>query len=176
MAEMSWGDRVLGANRVVEQGGVKCAASLASQHPGGRDHLAHHLEDALGPRRAPQPGPSVGEDRGVEALIIQGQAASDLPTDAITKCTARVSVGESFEGLQHHDRRDHVGEHRRPTALGGEQALEELVREQLEAMVGQEGLHAPFPHQLTTERCRVQQHTIRVGSTLHLLIVAKRTM
>ena len=145
------GDRVLGGNRVVEQGGVKCAASLPPQHPGRRDHLAHRLEDALGPRRAAQPGPPVGEDGRVEALVIQGKATGHLPADAITKCTAGVSVGESFEGLQHHHRGDYIGRHRGPTTVGRKQILEKLVREKFVSMVGQKGLDTTFPDQLTTE-------------------------
>jgi len=75
------GDRVLGGDRVLQDGGVQHPPTPPSEHPGRLDHLADGVEAPPRPPRGPQPRPPVHQHRGVEALIIQAQPAGDLPGD-----------------------------------------------------------------------------------------------
>jgi hypothetical protein len=77
----------------------------------------------------------------VEALVVQAQPTGDLPGDVAPQRADGLPVAQALQGLQHHHRGDHLGGHRRmPTALTG-QVGEQLGREQLLAVVGEEGMH-----------------------------------
>ena len=152
------GHGVLGGDRVIEQRRVQRPAGLARQHPGRGDDLAHRLEDPLGPVAATQPRPPIGQHRVVEARRSSiAQPGRHLPADPIAQRPRRLTIRQALERLQHHHRRDHISRDRRPTPTRGEQVGEQLVREQLAAMISQERLDAALRHQLAAQRRRVQQ-------------------
>jgi hypothetical protein len=168
------GDGVLGRDGVVEQRRVERPTGLALEDSGRLDHRSHRLEDPFGPARVAQPRTPVGEDRVVEALLIEGETAGHLPADSVGQRPSGVAVRESLEGLEDHDRGDRVRRDRWSSALGEEQVLEHLVGEQLVAVVSQERFDAPLGHELSTERRRVEQFTIEFAESLHTSILDDR--
>ena len=87
------GDGVLGGHGVVQESGVEGPAGLALQDAGGVDDRAHGVEDPLGVLGRPQSSPPVGEDRVVEALVVEGQPTGHLPANAVTQRPGRVAIG-----------------------------------------------------------------------------------
>jgi ATP-dependent protease HslVU (ClpYQ) ATPase subunit len=93
----------------------------------------------------------------MEALVGQGQPTGDLPSDVLTKLRGRLPVRQPLQRLQHHDRGHLIGRDRRPTPTRREQVGEQLVREQILAMVGQKGIYRALGDQVAAQRRRVQQ-------------------
>jgi hypothetical protein len=87
---------------------------------------------------------------GVEPLFVEGEAAGHLPADAVGEGPGGVAVGQSLQGLEHHDRGHDVGRDRGAASARREQVGEQLVGEQLLAVVGQECLDASFWDELAT--------------------------
>jgi hypothetical protein len=113
------GDGVLGGDRILQDGGVQ-HPTPTGKHPGGLHHLADRLEDPPRTIRGPQARPPVHQHRGMEALIIKAQPAGDLPGDITPQRRDRLPVRQALQRLQHHDRGDHLGGHRRmPTTVTG---------------------------------------------------------
>jgi len=65
------------------------------------------------------------------------------------------------------DRGHHVGRHRGPTPVGGEQVREQLVGEHRPPVLGQERVYRALPEQVPAQRRRVQQRPVRARGTLH---------
>ncbi len=103
----------------------------------------------------------------MEPGVVQGQPAGHLPADAVGEGPGGVAIGQTLQGLEHHDRGHDVGRDRRTAAARGEQVFEHLVGEQLLAVVRQEGLDTSFGHELTTQRGSVEQLTVGFASSLH---------
>ena len=170
------GDGVLGRDRVVEQRRIERPASLAREDPPWpRSPRAPPRRSARDEQSGAASSAPVGEDRVVEALIVEGQTAGHLPADPVGQRPCGVAVRESLEGLEDHDRGNGVGRDRGSPALGEEQVLEHLVGEQLVAMVRQERLDAPLGHELSAERRRVEQFTIEFAEPLHVSILDGRS-
>ena len=168
------GDRVLAGHGVVEHGRVQGPPLAGSQHSGGTDHLAHRLEDALGTIRPPQPVAPERQHRRVEAGVVQSQPGRHLPGDAGPQLLDGISIGEPFQGLQHHNRGHHVGRHRRPTRARREEVSEQLVGKQFAAVVGQEPRHRVRGDQMAAERGRVKEVSVGIAGTLHPSIDSHR--
>lgn len=168
------GHGVLGGHGVIEQGGVQGPAPAPGQHAGGLDDLGHRLADALGPGAAVQAGAPVGEDGEVDPGMIQRQAGGHLPADVAAQGVGGLAVGVAFELLEHHGRGHDLGGHRRSARPRWEQIGEGLVGEQLRPVVGQEGMHRTFGHQLATECASVEQLGIGIAPALHSLGMKKR--
>lgn len=66
-------DGVLANDGVVEDGGVECSTGPPGQGPALVDHLAHHLEDALGPLAGPQLVAPQREHGRVKAPVVGGR-------------------------------------------------------------------------------------------------------
>jgi hypothetical protein len=80
----------------------------------------------------------------VEPLVVQPQPAGHLPGDVAPQRADGLPIAQALQRLQHQHRGDHLGGHRRmPAALAG-QVGEQLRREQLVAVVGEEGVHRPL--------------------------------
>jgi hypothetical protein len=91
----------------------------------------------------------------VESLVIQPQPAGDLPGNITPQRTDRLAVRQALQRLQHHHRGDHLGGHRRvPATLAGDIG-KQLRREQLVAVVGEEGVHRPVGDQMAAPGRRV---------------------
>jgi hypothetical protein len=103
----------------------------------------------------------------VEGLVPDTQAAGDFPGDVGLELAAGLPVGQPFQSLQHHDRGDHVGRHRGPAPIGGEQIGEHVIREQLLAVLGQEGVHRTLLDEMAAERGGIDELAVRPGRTLH---------
>ncbi|MDQ4142447.1 MAG: hypothetical protein M3198_01680 [Actinomycetota bacterium] len=103
----------------------------------------------------------------MERLLGQGQAGRRLPRDVGLQPPCRLSVREPLEGLKHHDRRHHVGRHRRPTAAAREQVGEHLVGERGSTVFGQECVHRALAEQVLAERSRVQELAVGLRGSLH---------
>jgi hypothetical protein len=117
----------------------------------------HRLEDPLRPVRGPKPAAPQGQHRGMKALVGQGQPAGNLPSDVLPKLRARLPIRQPLQRLQHHDRGHLIGRDRRPTTTRREQVSEQLVREQLLAVIGQEGKYRARIDQVAAHGGRVQQ-------------------
>jgi len=152
-------DRVLGGDRVLQEGGVQHPPAPPLEHPGRLDHLADGVKDPPRPLRGPQARPPVHQHRGVEALVIQAQPAGDLPGDVAPQRADGLPVAETLQGLQHHHRGDHLGGYRGVAAALSGDVREQLGRKQLLAVVGQEGVHRPLGDQV-----------IAPGGRVHLLV------
>ena len=161
------GDRVLGGHGIIQQCRIERSAGLSLQHPGGIDDRAHGIEDPLGTFGLSQPGAPVGEDREVEPLVVEGQPTGHLPADPVPKGPGRVPIGESFEGLEDHDRGHHVGGDGRSTTTRREQVLEHLVGEQIMAVISQERLDTSVWDKLATQCRSVEQLRVGFASSLH---------
>ena len=161
------GHGVLGGNGVVEQRRVEGSFGLAFQHPGGIDDRTHRVEDPFGVFGLAQPGAPIGQDREVEPLVVERQPAGHLPADSVSQRPSGITVGESFEGLENHDRGHHVGRDRRATTTGGEQVLEHRIGKQIVTVIGQERLDTSLGNQLTTKGCGVEQLRVGFAVSLH---------
>jgi len=135
------GDGVLAGHRVIQHGGVQCPAGLARDHPGFGDDGPHRVEDPLGSIRGPQLVAPQDEHRRVERLVCQGQAGRCLPGDVGLQPSHGLADRETFKGLEDHDGGDDIGGNRGSAPGGGEQVLEQLVREHRCPVLGQEGVH-----------------------------------
>jgi hypothetical protein len=107
-------------------------------------------------------------------LLVEGEAAGHLPADAVGEGPSGVAIGQSLQGLEHHDGGDDVGRDRGTAPARGEQILEQLVREQLMTMVGQERLDACIRDELSAQCCGVEQLTVGFASSLHAWSLAVR--
>jgi hypothetical protein len=134
------GDRVLGGDRVGQDGGVQHPPTSTPQHPGGLHHLADRLEEPPRPSRGLQPRPPVHQHGGVEPLVVQAQPAGDLPGDIAPQRADRLPVRQALQRLQHHHCGDHLGGHRRMPATLADQVGEQVCWEQLVTMVGKKGI------------------------------------
>ncbi len=94
MAEISWGDSVLGGHGVIEDGGVHCPPASAPQHPGVTDHRPHGIEDAV----PAQPCAPVGEHGVVEALVVEGQAGRHLPAATFQRLMRVATTSAGIDG------------------------------------------------------------------------------
>lgn len=164
-------DRVLTLHGVVEHGRVEHSAVLLGDHAGLVDHGAHRVEDplrilALAQLVAPQ-----RQHRRMERLIGQRQARRGLPRDVSLQGPARLTVGLAFQRLEHHHRGDHVRGHRRTAPTRAEQVGEHVIGEQAVPVLCEQRVHRTLPQQVTTQRSRVQQLTIRARRTLHPTIL-----
>jgi hypothetical protein len=160
--------RVLGGDRVVQQRGVQRPAVPPSQDPSLGGHRPHRLKDPLRPVRGPKPAAPQGQHRGMKALVGQGQPTGHLPRDVLAKLRGRLPVRPPRQRLQHHDRGHLIGRDRRPTTTRREQVSKQLVREQILAVVGQEGIHRARIDQVAAQGRRVQQLDARgVSCPLH---------
>jgi hypothetical protein len=151
------GHRVLGGDRIIQQRGVQRPPVPALEHSGLGDHHPHRLKDPLRPPGSPQPTAPQGQHRGMKALIGQGQPTGHLPGDVLAKLRGRLPVRQPLQRLQHHDRGHLIGRDRRSTTTRREQVSEQLVREQVRTVVGQEGIHRARIDQVAAQRRRVQQ-------------------
>jgi hypothetical protein len=82
-----------------------------------------------------------------------------------------VSVRESLERLEDHDRGHLIGRDRGASTTRREEILEHLVGEQLVAVIGQEGLHASLGDELATQSCCVEELRVRFAVSLHAAIL-----
>jgi hypothetical protein len=104
----------------------------------------------------------------MEALVGQGQPTGDLPSEVPPKLDGRLPVRQPRQRLHHHDRGHLVGRNQRPTTTRGEQVSEQLVREQVPAMVGQEGIPRALIDQVAAQSRRIQQlDTTGISCPLH---------
>ena len=103
----------------------------------------------------------------MEPIGVEGQACGHLPADAVGQRPGGVAVGQSLQGLQHHDGGHDVGRDRGAAPARGEQVFEHGVGEQLLAVVGEERLDRSFWDELTTQGGRVEQFTVGFASSLH---------
>ncbi len=150
------GDRVLGGDRILQDGGVQHPPTPPLEHPGLLHDLSDRLEDPPRPIRRSQTSPPVHQHGRVEPLVVQPQPAGDLPGDIAPQRTDRLPVRQALQGLQHHHRGDHLGGHRRvPATLAGN-ISKQLGWEQLMAMVGEKAIHRPLGDQVTAPGRRVQ--------------------
>jgi hypothetical protein len=151
------GDRVLGGHRAIQQGRVQRPPLTAGQHPGLGDHRPHRLKDPLGTVGGAQPAPPQGQHRRMEALIGQRKPRRHLPGNVAGQLLCRLAVRQPLQGLQHHHGRDHIGRDRGPATTRREQVGEQLVREQLPPVVGQEAIDRTSRHQVAAQGRSVQQ-------------------
>jgi hypothetical protein len=93
------GDSVLTGNRVIEDRGVQRPPLLPGQHPRLRDHLPHHLEDALRPLRGGQPTPPVRQRRRVKPHRIHGVPAGGLPPQIERHRIGGLPIRAGVQGL-----------------------------------------------------------------------------
>jgi hypothetical protein len=162
------GDRVLGGDRAVQQGGIQRPAGAAGKHPGGVHHLTDRVEDPLRPLGGAQPRPPQGQHAGVEARVGERQPAGDLLGDVAGQLLAGLPVRQAFQRLQHHHGSDDVSGNRGPASARGEQIGEQLVGEQRSAVVGEEGVHGAVGDQMTAVCLGVEElNTGRVSNPLH---------
>ncbi len=110
----------------------------------------------------------------MEPLLVQGQTRCHLPADAVAKRPSGVAIGQALEGLEHHHGGDHVGGNRRSPPTRGEQVGEQLIGEQLLAMIGEERLDAALWDELAAEGRRIKQLTIGIAVSLHAQSLAAR--
>ena len=151
------GDRVLGGDRVIQQGRVQRPPLAALEDPGLSDHRPHRRKDPLRLVRGPQPAAPQGQHRGVEPLISQRQPTGHLPGNVLPELAGRLAVRQSLQRLQHHDRGHLIGRDRRPATTRRKQVSEQRIREQVLAMVGQEGIHRALRDQVAAQGRRIQQ-------------------
>ncbi len=111
----------------------------------------------------------------MEPIGVEGQACGHLPADAVGQRPGGVAVGQSLQGLQHHDGGHDVGRDRGAAPSRGEQVFEQRVGEQLMAVVCEERLHAGIGDELATQGGRVEQLTVRFASSLHARSLGCRT-
>ena len=69
---------------------------------------AHGVEDPFRAIRLSQSGAPIGENGEIEPLVVKGKPARHLPADPVPQRPGGVTVRETFEGLEHHDRCHHV--------------------------------------------------------------------
>jgi hypothetical protein len=124
------GDRVLGGDRVIQQGRVQPTPLAPSQHTRLGDHRPDRGNDPLGTVGGPQPAAPQGQHRRMEALVGQGQPTGDLPGDVLAQLLCRLAVRQPLQGLQHHDRGHLIGRDRGPATTRGKQVSEQLIRKQ----------------------------------------------
>jgi hypothetical protein len=103
------GDRVLGGDRILQDGGVQHPPTPTGKHPGGLHDLADSIQDPPRPRRAADAVAPVHQHRGMEALVVQPQPTGDLPGDVAAQRGDRLPVRQTLQRLQHHDTGDHLG-------------------------------------------------------------------
>ena len=138
------------------------------------DHGPNRVEDPLRTLRGPEPGTPVGQDRVVKPGVVQGQTRCHLPADAVAQGPGGVAVGQALEGLEHHHGGDHVRRNRRSPPTRGEQVGEQLIGEQLLAVIGEERLDAALWDELAAEGRRIKQLTIGIAVSLHAQSLAAR--
>ena len=99
------------------------------------------------------------------------QPARGLPPQIERDRLHRLAVRQPVQGLQHNHRRDHVRRDRRATAPAREQIGEQLIREQLPPMPGQEREHPTRRQQMPSHRLHIQNLALRISPSLHHHIV-----
>ena len=109
----------------------------------------------------------VGEDGEVEARVVEGEPAGDLPVDAGAQLSDRVTVRQALQGLEHHHRADEHRRDRGSAPPGGEQVREVLVFEQLVAVIGQERVDRALLDEAPAEGRGIEHLAIWIGFSLH---------
>ncbi len=165
------GNGVLSGDRVIEHGRVQRSTGLALQHPGRGDDLLHSGEDPVRFGAGQQPLTPHRQRRVVERLGRDRPTDRSLPPQVEGHRVGRLRIRQAVQRLQHDDRRHHIRRHRRPSALGGEQVGEHLIRKQPLAVLSQEREHTARPEQMPSHRLGVEQLPLILRSTLHTHIV-----
>ena len=160
-------DGVLGRHGVLQQRRVQRPAGLPRQRAALIDHRPHRVEDQPRAVAAAQPRPPQHQHRVMERPLQQAQPRRGLPPQVALQALNRLPVRQALQGLQHQHRRHHRPRHRRAAPPRREQALEQLVGEQPQAVLGQEPIHRPLRHQLPAHRPDVQQPPVSTLRTLH---------
>ena len=136
---------------------------LPLQHPGRVDHVADRVEDPLRPIHSPAAGSA-----NTSAPIVMPSSSSAKPAATFHRYRFRNACAASRS-----DRPSSAcntitvaitsAGHRRPTPPRREQIREQLVGEQLLAMLSQERVHRVVRHQMAAQRRRVQQLPVRIA-------------
>jgi site-specific DNA recombinase len=107
------GHRVLGRHRVIDRCGIQHPHPPA-HHPRLTSHDLGVVQEPLRPPRGPQPVALADQHRRMERLIANVDPGRGLPTQIALEPVARLAVGQTLMGLEHHHRRQHPRRHRRP--------------------------------------------------------------
>lgn len=86
---------------------------------------------------------------------VDRQPGRHLPGDVLAQRVGGLAIRKALEGLEDHRRRDHIRGHRWAPPTRREQVGEQLVREQLVAMIRQERVHRTIGQ--TAARSRAPQ-------------------
>ena len=159
-------DRVLGRDRVEQHRGVQRPHRLVRQRPALSGHLAHRVENPLRAPAGAQPLTPQRQHARIEAPVVDAQTRRRLPAHIAAQPLQRLAVRAPLQRLQHHHHRDHRPRHRRPPPRP-EQILEQPVTKQPQAVLGQEPMQRPLPHQTPAQAQGVQQFPIQLLSALH---------
>ena len=159
--------RVLGSNRVVQDGRVQRPATPVRQHPTGGDHLAHCVEDTLRTVTVPKPCTPQRQHRRVEPPIGQRQTHRCLPTDITPQPLYRFPIRQALQRLEDHHRCYHRPRYRRTSPPTTEQIGEHLGGKQTPAVLSQKPVHRTLRNQLPAQFHSVQKLTITTFTTLH---------
>ena len=131
----------------------RTASKIRSGHPLARSLWRHSVNTLASKPPSSMPSPAAAFQRTSQRSR-SSASRSEHPSSA----------------CRHHHHRDHRPRHRRPPPRP-EEILEQPVRKQPQAVLGQEPMHRPLPHQAPTQAQGVQQFPIQLLSALHTPIL-----